>query len=86
MPVAESRTSRDPAPSSTQVQGLSRRSEKSHPLLLEAAGCASGLHHRLRGRLSHLCVGQTRVQVQAVRLTGCKRGILQNRIYFIGSL
>ncbi|XP_024605755.1 uncharacterized protein LOC112402812 [Neophocaena asiaeorientalis asiaeorientalis] len=37
-------------PHALQVQGFSRRSEESHPLLLEAAGCASGLHHRLRAR------------------------------------
>lgn len=31
-----------------------RRAREPQPLLLEAAGCVSGLHHRLRGRLGHL--------------------------------
>lgn len=54
-------------------------------LQLEAAGCASGLHS-LPGKLNHLSVGQTWVQVQTLWPTGVNGDMLQNRIYSIGSL
>ena len=86
MPIVGPRASRDRALSAAQVQGLLRREEESHPRLREAAGCASGLHHLLRGKLSPLGAGQARVQVKAVPPTGSKWGILRNRIYFMGPL
>lgn len=41
------------------------RAGEPRSLQLEAAGCASGLH-RLLGKLNHLSIGQTWVQVQAL--------------------